>query len=57
MLKRAVNIQEAKTQFAKLIARVEKGERITIARAGKPVGRLILAENTRLGPCRRRILC
>ncbi|MEX0684101.1 MAG: type II toxin-antitoxin system prevent-host-death family antitoxin [Dehalococcoidia bacterium] len=32
-----VNIHEAKTHFSKLIERVLAGERIVIARAGKPV--------------------
>lgn len=39
-----VNIHEAKTHFSKLLARVEKGERITVARAGKPVARLVPVE-------------
>jgi prevent-host-death family protein len=37
---RTVNIHEAKTQLSRLIARVERGERIVIARAGKPVAEL-----------------
>lgn len=41
MSKRIVSIHEAKTHFSKLLARVEKGERITVARAGKPVARLV----------------
>jgi prevent-host-death family protein len=45
--KTTVNIHEAKTHFSKLVARVEKGERITVARAGKPVARLIPAEPIR----------
>ena len=32
-----VNVHAAKTQLSRLLARVERGERITIARAGKPV--------------------
>jgi prevent-host-death family protein len=36
-----VNIHEAKTQFSKLIARVEAGEEIVIARDGEPVARLV----------------
>jgi len=36
----SVNIHEAKTNFSKLIARVQAGEEITIARAGEPVARL-----------------
>ena len=35
-----VNIHEAKTQLSKLVARAELGERIVIARAGKPVAQL-----------------
>jgi len=38
---RTVNIHEAKTQFSKLIARVETGEEIVIARDGAPVARLV----------------
>ncbi len=36
-----VNMHEAKTHFSKLVARVQAGERITIARAGKPVADLV----------------
>jgi prevent-host-death family protein len=36
-----VNIHEAKTQLSRLIVRVLQGEEITIARAGKPVARLV----------------
>ena len=36
-----VNIHEAKTHFSKLLARVSAGEEIVIARAGKPVARLV----------------
>ena len=36
-----VNIQEAKTHLSKLLARVRVGEEIVIARAGKPVARLV----------------
>ncbi len=35
------NIHEAKTQLSRLIARAAAGEEIVIARAGKPVARLI----------------
>ncbi|HNQ88759.1 MAG TPA: type II toxin-antitoxin system prevent-host-death family antitoxin [Verrucomicrobiota bacterium] len=45
-----VNVHEAKTHFSKLLARVERGERIIVARAGKPVARLVPADVTpRLG--------
>jgi len=36
-----VNMHEAKTQFSKLIARVQAGEEIIIARDGTPVARLV----------------
>jgi prevent-host-death family protein len=36
-----VNIHEAKTHFSKLLARVMRGEEIVIAKAGKPVARLV----------------
>lgn len=35
-----VNIHEAKTRLSKLVARAERGERIVIARGGKPVAEL-----------------
>ena len=35
------NIHEAKTQLSRLIDRAEAGEEIIIARAGKPVVRMI----------------
>jgi prevent-host-death family protein len=36
-----INIHAAKTRLSRLLARVEKGERIVIARNGKPVAQLI----------------
>jgi len=36
-----VNTHQAKTHLSKLLQRVELGEDITIARAGKPVARLV----------------
>lgn len=41
---RAVNVHEAKTHLSRLLKRVEAGEEIVIARAGKPVARLVSAE-------------
>jgi prevent-host-death family protein len=35
------NIHEAKTHFSKLIERVGEGEEITIAKAGRPVAKLV----------------
>ena len=43
MLETVVNIHAAKTQLSQLVARAEKGERITIARAGKPVAQIVPA--------------
>ncbi|RUM45503.1 MAG: type II toxin-antitoxin system Phd/YefM family antitoxin [Desulfocapsa sp.] len=39
-----VNIHEAKTRFSKLIIQASKGEEIIIARAGKPVAKLVALE-------------
>ncbi len=36
-----VNIHEAKTQLSRLIEQVGNGEEVVIARAGKPVARLV----------------
>lgn len=36
-----VNVQEAKTRLSDLLARLERGEDIVIARAGVPVARLV----------------
>ena len=38
---KAVNVHAAKTHFSKLLDRVQKGEEIVIAKAGKPVARLV----------------
>ena len=40
-----VNVQEAKTRLSELLARVERGESVTIARAGKPVAQLTALES------------
>ena len=36
-----INIQAAKTQLSRLVAQVELGEEIVLARAGKPVARIV----------------
>lgn len=36
-----MNIHEAKTHFSKLLARVGNGEEIIIAKAGKPIARIV----------------
>lgn len=38
---RQVNVHEAKTHLSRLLADVEGGEEVVIARAGKPVARLV----------------
>lgn len=37
----AVNIHDAKTHFSRLIDQVAEGQEIVIARAGRPVARLV----------------
>ena len=52
-MSKQVNIHEAKTHFSKLVEEVEAGAEITIARAGKPVLKLVRIEepetNRKLG--------
>ena len=36
-----VNVHEAKTQLSRLLARLEAGEDVVIARRGEPVARLV----------------
>jgi prevent-host-death family protein len=36
-----MNIHQAKTELSKLVERVEAGEQIVIARAGKPAAKLV----------------
>jgi prevent-host-death family protein len=47
MKTRTVNIHEAKTNLSRLLARVSKGEEIVIAKAGKPLARLVPIEKPR----------
>lgn len=42
-----VNTRQAKKQFSKLLERASKGEEIVIARAGKPVAKLVAYEGAR----------
>ena len=39
-----VNVHEAKTHLSRLLAQVEAGEDVVIARNGKPVARLVPCE-------------
>jgi prevent-host-death family protein len=43
-----VNIHEAKTNFSKLVEEVEAGAEITIARAGKPILKLVKIEEPKV---------
>lgn len=38
---KVVNMHEAKTTLSQLVEQVEKGEEVVLARAGKPVARVI----------------
>lgn len=38
---KTVNIHQAKTHLSRLLARVIRGEEVVIARAGKPIARLV----------------
>ena len=40
----SINIHEAKTHLSRLLERVERGEEIILARAGKPIARLVRFE-------------
>jgi len=44
-----VNVHEAKTHLSRLLAQAEEGEEIVIARAGRPVAKLV-----RIAPAARR---
>ena len=40
-MEKAINVHDAKTHLSRLLERVEAGEEITLARAGRPVARLV----------------
>lgn len=44
---KSVNIHEAKTHLSRLVERVEAGEEIIIAKAGRPAARLVPLEGAR----------
>ena len=52
---KTVNIHEAKTNLSSLIADVEAGEEVVIARAGKPVAKLVPIRSRQPRPARRNI--
>ena len=43
-----VNIHEAKTQLSRYVDQAAAGEEVTIARAGKPVARLVPLQTTQI---------
>ena len=45
-----VNVHEAKTHLSRLLARVEAGEEITLARGGRPIARIVPIPERRLAP-------
>jgi len=46
-----VNVHDAKTHLSRLLERVEAGEEVVIARAGRPIARLVpYARRTRPRP-------
>jgi prevent-host-death family protein len=47
-----VNVHEAKTHLSKLLERVAMGEEVVIAKAGKPVAKLVAIERR---PKRRKL--
>jgi prevent-host-death family protein len=47
MVKVKVNVHEAKTHLSRLLSRVAAGEEIVIAKAGKPVARLVPYEKVK----------
>ncbi len=49
-----VNIHEAKTHLSRLMEKVSKGESFIIAKAGKPIGKLVPLDETEM-PKKRRI--
>lgn len=55
---RTVNIHEAKTTLSKLIEAVEAGESVVLARAGRPIARIVRYEKrggVRLGVLKGKI--
>ncbi len=44
---KSVNIHEAKTHLSRLLDEVIRGEEITIAKAGKPIARLVPVTTSR----------
>jgi prevent-host-death family protein len=54
-LDKTVNIHDAKTNLSNLIAEVEAGAEVVIARAGKPVAKLVPIRVKKAAPTRRNL--
>jgi prevent-host-death family protein len=50
MISTQVNLYEAKTQLSSLVERAAKGEEIVIAKAGKPMARLVAPAKEEIQP-------
>jgi prevent-host-death family protein len=46
-MRKTVNVHDAKTHLSRLLVDVENGHEVTIARAGRPIARLVPAEQPR----------
>lgn len=58
LMSKVVNMHEAKTQLSKLVEQAERGEEVILARAGKPVARIVAftgAEQRCLGQWRGKV--
>jgi len=44
------NVHEAKTQFSKILAKVQAGEEVLIAKAGEPIARIVPVRAVRRVP-------
>ena len=51
-----VNVHEAKTHLSKLLDRVALGEEVVIAKAGRPVAKLVAVSSTPKNTPKKRIL-
>lgn len=47
-MQQIVNIHQAKTNLSKLIAKVQEGNEITLAKAGKPVAKIVAYKEKKL---------
>jgi prevent-host-death family protein len=54
-MRKTVNVQQAKAHFSRLVAEVEAGGEVMIARAGKPVAKLMPIVRGRKRSIRRNI--